>query len=221
MMQHIPTPAFLAVAASPIAFLALGWMMHKVPLPPLLPLALAALALLLFALGNRRARALAGRQTYVFGSSDSLIDFLGKTHRVAVGCTMLVLAAEAALPGEPLHWAAWPLLSWAGIAVMIAGAALLAWAQHAMGASWRIGIPAEATGLVLRGPFRLSRNPTFLGLMLLLGGSALASPGPLQLAGAVAAFVSMSAQIRLEEAHLLSIHGDAYTVFAARVRRWV
>ena len=221
-MQHIPTPTFLAVAASPIVFLALGWMMHKVPLPPLLPLALAALALLLFALGNRRARALAGRPTYVFGSSDSLIDFLGKTHRVAVGCTMLGLAVEAALPGEPLHWAAWPLLSWAGIAVMIAGAALLAWAQHAMGASWRIGIPAEATGLVLRGPFRLSRNPIYLADVAFLLAAILWMDALFALP-LVPAFMILIRRrfIEGEEARLRAAFGAAFDGWAARVRRWL
>ena len=189
-------------------------------IPAWLPLLAALAGAVVFALGNLRARRALGRATWVFGRSDSALDFVGKAHRVAIALSAAGLAEHAVAPTATsgLGHAA---LGWVGTVAMALGAAVLAWAQRAMGRSWRIGIPEEATELVTTGPFALSRNPAFLSFMLLLGGAAAAVPGPLTAAGAAAGFVAFSVQIRLEEAHLAARHGAAHEAYARRVGRWL
>ncbi|MBY0336517.1 MAG: isoprenylcysteine carboxylmethyltransferase family protein, partial [Acetobacteraceae bacterium] len=110
---------------------------------------------------------------------------------------------------------------WAGVAAMGLGTALLAWAQRAMGTSWRVGIDAAPTALVATGPFAVSRNPAFLGFLLLFAGAALSAPGLLTAGALGAALVSFPAQVRLEEAHLAAQHGAAWHRYAALVPRWL
>lgn len=74
---------------------------------------------------------------------------------------------------------------------------------------------------MLRGPFEVSRNPTFLGMVMVLAGGAMAAPNLLAAAAPGGGMVAFSAQIRLEEAHLAALHGGAHAGHAARVGRWV
>lgn len=189
-------------------------------MPAWVPLLVAMTAAAVFVIGNQRIRRTLGGTTWVFGRTDTALDFVGRAHRIAIGMSMSGLVLNAILPAEPT-WSVPTALAWSGTAGMLAGTAVLAWAQRAMGRSWRIGIPDEATALVTTGPFAYSRNPTFLGFVLLLGGAAAAAPGPLTVAGAAAGFVAFSVQIRLEEDHLTMRHGEAYVAYRRRVGRWL
>lgn len=95
-------------------------------------------------------------------------------------------------------------------------------AQAQMGRSWRVGIDtAHRTELVAAGPFRFSRNPIFLGMMAQLLALFLLAPDALTLLFLASGYLLISLQIRLEEAHLLQQHGEAYRAYCARVRRWL
>lgn len=184
-------------------------------------LILMALAAAGFALGNRRAARAIGRNPDVFGRGDGALDFLGRVHRAVfatsfAGLLLGTLSADAA-PGGMLA----ATIGWCGVLLMAAGAGLVLAAQRRMGAAWRIGIDAAPTKLVAEGLFALSRNPTFLGMVAMLAGAALAAPNLLTAASLGAGFVAFSAQIRLEEAHLSALHGDGYRAYAARVPRWL
>lgn len=76
--------------------------------------------------------------------------------------------------------------------------------------------------LVTDGPFRFSRNPIYVGnVLIILGGYALTASGWF-LVGAVAfvGFVTRLAIVR-EEAHLEAQFGDEWREYRARVRRWL
>lgn len=95
-------------------------------------------------------------------------------------------------------------------------------AQVNMGRSWRIGIDhARSTDLVSSGLFRFSRNPIFLGMVTVLVGVVLVQPDAVTLAALVAGFISISVQIRLEELHLSRLHGERYSQYCDKVRRWI
>lgn len=76
--------------------------------------------------------------------------------------------------------------------------------------------------LVTHGPFRVSRNPIYLGLLTIAAGIALAS-------GSVWAWLAVAALFGLldrlviakEEAYLLARFGKDYADYTARVRRWM
>lgn len=95
-------------------------------------------------------------------------------------------------------------------------------AQLQMGKSWRIGIDDKnKTTLVTEGIFNLSRNPIFLGMILLLLGLFLIIPNTITLLILSMSYVILNVQIRLEEEHLLKLHGERYLAYQKRVRRWI
>lgn len=137
----------------------------------------------------------------------------------------LVLAAAAPiveLLGDGTQ--ALPLwLSVAGFVVTVAGFAGVLLSQVAMGQSWRIGVDAaDRTALVTTGVFALVRNPIFTAMVTALAGLVLLVPS-LTSAMALAALVTaVQLQVRIvEEPYLLAVHGRKYTVYAARVGRFI
>jgi len=127
--------------------------------------------------------------------------------------------AAALLPPESLGLLApWPRLGWM---LMASGLALVVAAQAQMGASWRIGIDDRPTALITRGPFALSRNPIFAGMLLSLAGLVALTPSAASLLGWVAIAQLILVQVRLEEQHLRRQHGDEFARYAARVGRFV
>jgi protein-S-isoprenylcysteine O-methyltransferase Ste14 len=112
----------------------------------------------------------------------------------------------------------WPRLGWT---LMLGGLVLVVAAQAQMGASWRVGIDDRPTVLAQGGLFAWIRNPIFAGMLLALGGVVALSPSAASAVGWVAVAQLIAVQVRLEETHLLRLHGDAYARYAARVGRFV
>ncbi len=82
--------------------------------------------------------------------------------------------------------------------------------------------PKEASSLVDDGIFARTRNPMYLGLLLVLLGWCLW----LQSAGNVLVLLAFvlyitELQIKPEEAALRKVFGQAYIDYCARVRRWI
>ena len=104
----------------------------------------------------------------------------------------------------------------------VAGLGLCVVAQETMGSSWRVGIDIDRrSAMVTGGIYRWIRNPTYLGLHLMNLGLWLIWPTTLVAAYAMLFFVVMDIQVRAEEEHLASSHGDAYHAYAARTWRYV
>lgn len=142
---------------------------------------------------------------------------------LAIQLGVVAVVGAHALLG-PAALGVWPLpdgVAWVGLALGAGAVALVAVAQRQMGASFRIGIDDAATPLVETGLFAVSRNPIFAGLLIALAGIFLAAPCGWTLALWIAATVTVSRQVRLEERHLLALHGDAYRRYASRVGRFV
>lgn len=185
------------------------------------------LYLALFGLGTLRLRT-AGQRVWLFPGAKGADRLAALGFRA--GFTLAVLgpllwrAVPALHKADPL-WRDLPptglgavlaaLLAWAG-----AGLALVA--QSGMGASWRVGVAQGAAGqLVTGGLFSLSRNPTFLGQVLLLLGLALALPALPTLIGLLLVLAAANLQIRSEERLMLAAHGAAYAAYQRRVPRWI
>lgn len=80
----------------------------------------------------------------------------------------------------------------------------------------------NASRLVTSGPFRISRNPMYLSLVLAHAGLALMLGLPWALAGLpVAVLVAHRVQIPFEEAHMKRLFGQQYLDYTRRVRRWL
>lgn len=82
--------------------------------------------------------------------------------------------------------------------------------------------PAKASALVTDGVYGFTRNPMYLGFVLMLAGwvAILASPALVALVGLYAVYLD-KVQIPPEEAALKAHFGAAFDDYAARVRRWV
>lgn len=75
--------------------------------------------------------------------------------------------------------------------------------------------------LVDEGPFALSRNPMYLGLLLGLVGLALLLGSPWAAVGPVLFFLACErVYIPFEEARMAATFGPAYDRYRSRVRRW-
>lgn len=107
-----------------------------------------------------------------------------------------------------------------GTFLALAGLAIVMAAQAQMGASWRIGIDDRPTDLVEEGLYRWSRNPIYAGVLVWLGGMLLVAPSVPGAVLALASLVAVEVQARLEERHLLALHGERYLAYAARVGRF-
>jgi protein-S-isoprenylcysteine O-methyltransferase Ste14 len=134
------------------------------------------------------------------------------------------------LPARLLQWtgiarpSATGALFFSGVAVATLGAALalscvLAFALVGRGTPAPFDPPRR---LVVRGPYRLVRNPMYLGAGLALAGAALAYRSVALVAYTAALFVATHLFVVLyEEPTLRSTFGGEYEAYCRRVRRWL
>lgn len=121
---------------------------------------------------------------------------------------------------------AWPVgLAWVSVSALglaLAGMWLALAAQAQMAASWRIGAVEGTLGtLVSDRFFAISRNPVFVGQMMLFAGLALMRPDPVQALLSLAVWVAAIWQVRIEEPVLRASLGEPYRAYAARTPRWL
>ena len=80
----------------------------------------------------------------------------------------------------------------------------------------------KASSLVISGLYRISRNPMYLGLALILTGWAILLGNPLNIALLGLFILCMNIlQIKPEEQLLKQKFGQDYLNYQARVRRWI
>ncbi len=82
--------------------------------------------------------------------------------------------------------------------------------------------PQKATKLVQNGVYRYTRNPMYLGMVLVLSGGAVRVGNPLSVIGIVFLVWYLTRfQIKPEEDALKNKFGDVYLQYRTKVRRWV
>ncbi|MFK7887205.1 MAG: isoprenylcysteine carboxylmethyltransferase family protein [Gammaproteobacteria bacterium] len=137
---------------------------------------------------------------------------------IAFGVAMWLIARKVGVlgfPGQPLVAAV--LMLCGGVIDLLSVAAFF---------SARTTVnplrPERAESLVVTGFFRYSRNPMYLGMLLILTGWAVWLGQPLNLLLLVWFVLSINTlQIRPEELALEAKFGDDYRAYCARVRRWI
>lgn len=137
---------------------------------------------------------------------------------IYVGIAIAIGKVFALQPVMPLHQ---PVL---GTILMVLG---LASAMSANMSFRRAGteiMPASPTNkaLVQSGPFRFTRNPMYLGLVLLTAGAAfLLATLPLFVVPFVVFLTNNAVVIPFEEAKMERQFGDEYRAYKQKVRRWL
>lgn len=116
-----------------------------------------------------------------------------------------------------------PPYHYLGVVPIAAGVLLNLWADRYFKRFQTTVKPfEESSHLIEAGPFRFSRNPMYLGLLLILAGVflLLGSLGPLVVVVALAWLITTQFVV-LEERALEARFGDVYRRYKARVRRWL
>lgn len=117
--------------------------------------------------------------------------------------------------------AATPALAFMGVAFMMGGLALAAYAHNYLGADWRTGVPTEGpAALVTTGPYARLRHPIFVGVHAGQIGLFLAWPSVFTLVCMVVGVTVIQIQARVEEARLKAAFGQRYSDYAARTPGW-
>jgi protein-S-isoprenylcysteine O-methyltransferase Ste14 len=137
---------------------------------------------------------------------------------------VLSMGAMAALHfGFPIAQPIGEPYRYAGAVLIGLAAALGAWAVILFRRARTGVVPfSEATTLVMRGPYRFTRNPMYLGMAGILVGTAV-SLGSLTPWLVLPAFMRIIAErfIVPEEAQLERTFGSTYVAYNAAVRRWL
>ncbi len=123
----------------------------------------------------------------------------------------------------PIYSFAHAAAHWVGRGLVLIGLLVMAWSAMQFIRKRTSIIPREtATTLVTSGPYQFTRNPIYLGDLLILLGWCVSL-------GAVSTFVTAPAFVMLinkrfiagEEAMLKQTFPDEYAAWAAKVRRWI
>ncbi|HEV7417518.1 MAG TPA: isoprenylcysteine carboxylmethyltransferase family protein [Tianweitania sediminis] len=144
---------------------------------------------------------------------------------------VLVLAAVLALSFAghallPLPWIGRPLadvLFMLGAIVVLCGLALVgATARQFRRENTTIRPDRAAQHLVTDGVFKISRNPIYLGMaMLMFGLGFLIGSLWFFIFGLIACLILQAVAIKPEERHLDAVFGKRYRDYRKKVRRWI
>jgi protein-S-isoprenylcysteine O-methyltransferase Ste14 len=130
------------------------------------------------------------------------------------------VALHLLLPGKELWRDPW---RWIAVAPLLLGVLLLLWSGKLFNRSGAGIRPfTRSLRVVTDGPYRITRNPMYLGMVLVLAAVAIFC-GEVTPWFVVPAFVLVIDRrfVAREEQFMAEIHGEAYAAYRERVRRWL
>ncbi len=142
---------------------------------------------------------------------------------VSVAVPLAALALEWLLPLRVLPAAGTPAILWPGVCLSLAAGALAVSGTRAFKrAGTNVDPRQPALQFVQSGPYRFTRNPMYLGMVILQLGLALLFSLDWALAGAVVVWTVLHWGVVLrEERYLVGLFGEAYTSHLSQTRRWL
>ncbi len=167
-----------------------------------------------------------GHSAVSHGARGSRHWWLAKTFVVFRAAITLAMLGRALWPGLDGYLLAigflmTPAVVYSGMSLLIAGFATVIGLHFWMGEAWRSGLVVDdKLPLLTTGPFAWTRNPMFLAIQVAQLGLFLAFPSGFTLLCLVVGVTVLHFQVRLEEAHLLSNHGEAYQDYCRVTARW-
>ncbi len=115
-----------------------------------------------------------------------------------------------------------PRVGWAGVGVLVAGAAIAIWARTILGANWSGMVTVKRDHeLVRRGPYALVRHPIYTGLLLAFLGTAVALGEVRGLVALAITFVGWSYKAELEERFMEQQFGDEYVRYKRDTKKLI
>jgi protein-S-isoprenylcysteine O-methyltransferase Ste14 len=138
--------------------------------------------------------------------------------------TLFCLLTEGAL------WYFLPVVRWSSLASLIGGGVVLALGLFLVLGSARLFGQAKtglrpfspSTALIVRGPYRFTRNPIYLGMTMILVGAALLFQAATPFVAPILFVIVINYRfIVYEERHMEQAFGADYLALKKRVRRWL
>jgi len=111
-----------------------------------------------------------------------------------------------------------------GTLIILAGGAIAAWGRATFAAAKTQVNPASTKNdkLVETGPFKFTRNPMYLGMVIIaLGAAVIGGLAPLFAVPVLTFLLDEFVIIPFEERKMERQFGDAFRAYKARVRRWI
>jgi protein-S-isoprenylcysteine O-methyltransferase Ste14 len=113
-------------------------------------------------------------------------------------------------------------ITWAGLGLVIAGAAVAVWSRTMLGNNWSGTVTLKHDHeLVRSGPYALVRHPIYSGLLLALLGTALALGEVRGLLAFAVAFIAWGVKSAIEERFLVDHFDGAYIRYRSEVKRLI
>lgn len=168
-----------------------------------------------------------GINPFKFSKEDSTINFVGKTYKLISAVAFITIVINAFAPSIikyliPIEYLKSSYIYWSGIGLIHFAFLFIFIAQRNMANEWRIGIDNEnKVNLISSGLFSISRNPIFLGVIIVFLGLFLIIPNLITAIILVVGVIVIQVQVRLEEEFLLSQLGEEYKEYMSKVKRWI
>lgn len=140
----------------------------------------------------------------------------------AIAALLMLAAFAVAMSTEAPAFLRWPWRALGALPILLG----IGLAVAALGWFRRRGTTHDPYGqpeaLVVEGPYRFTRNPMYLGVMLVLLGTALlVAQWPYLLVPPLFFLAVRLGFVPREERRLAATFGDAYAEYRSRVRRWL
>jgi protein-S-isoprenylcysteine O-methyltransferase Ste14 len=147
--------------------------------------------------------------------------YLFYTGKIAILAACGFIPAAALFPG--IRWIEPPdIVNLIALVLCTAGGLIAALAVKRLGDGLVAGLPeAGIHKLQTRGIYRISRNPLYLGIFLLIISSWLYAPHPANFAAGLAAILIHHRIVLGEEEYLIRHCGDAFRSYVKKVRRYI
>ena len=141
---------------------------------------------------------------------------------LVIGVALLMWLAAACAPGLNVRFPFQSVAAWvfglSGVITCILGVVAFKRAKTTVNPTK----PESSSSLVTSGIYRRTRNPMYLGFLLMLAGWGAARANMVAFLALPAFVLYMNQfQIKPEERALMSIFGDQFRAYCSSVRRWI
>ncbi len=168
-----------------------------------------------------------GINPFKFSKEETAINYVGKAYKIISAFAFVTILLNAFLTSTmqyvvPIEYLQNDILVWVGLGFIHLAFLIIFIAQRNMANEWRIGIDNEnKVNLITKGMFGISRNPIFLGVIIVFIGLFLIIPNAVTVVILVSGVIVIQVQVRLEEEFLLNQLGKEYKEYISKVKRWV
>ena len=168
-----------------------------------------------------------GINPFKFSKEETAINYVGKAYKIISAIAFITIALNAFLPSAmqylvSIEYLKSDIVVWIGLGLLHLSFIIIFIAQRNMANEWRIGIDNEnKVNLITKGLFGISRNPIFLGVLIVFVGMFLIIPNAVTLVIWISGFIVIQVQVRLEEEFLLKELGTEYKEYMSKVNRWL